>query len=358
MLFNLWARSSYFLNDFSLYLILISLSLLITVVAVILIFKSNLKIIRKKILISAALTILTLILTYSLFEAYFRYVYDASDGLGFLKINERWHNRHVVYNSDFFRDRNFDVNKKPGVARIGVLGDSITFGGGIENVNDRFSNILEKKLRAANFSVEVYNLGKPGYDTEGEIQVYDSVKHLNFDIIIWQYFLNDIQALGKSTGTPIIVKNSKTGKTVQFLSEKSFFFDFLYWRTSSKYNKTLGELRNADLERYKDADQLKTHQDQITSFLKDLKSENKKVVVIIFPFLYFLGPNYPAQDVHQIMSKHFSENGAQVIDLLDYLKGYTGRDLWASRFDSHPNEYVHQVTAQKLYERLIDLIKQ
>src|SRR3989344_457571 len=192
MLFNLWARLSYFLNDFSLYLILISLSLLATVIIVILIFKSNLKDINKKLFISAALTILTLILTYSFFEAYFRYIYDASDGLGFLKINERWHRRHVVYNSDFFRDKNFDVNKKEGVTRIGVLGDSITFGGGIEDVNDRFSNILEKKLRAANFNVEVYNLGKPGYDTEGEIQVYDSVKHLNFDIIVWQYFLNDI----------------------------------------------------------------------------------------------------------------------------------------------------------------------
>lgn len=357
MLFNLWAHLSYFLKDFSLYIIIILPSLPISIILAFIIYKSNLKVIYKKVLISIVFTILILILTYSVFEAYFRYVYDASDGLGFLKINERWHNRHVVFNSDFFRDRNFDEKKKAGVVRIGVLGDSITFGGGIENVNNRFSNILEKKLKETGYNVEVYNLGKPGYDTEGEIQVYESVKHFNFDIIVWEYFLNDIQLLGKSTGTPIIARESKTGKTVQFLSQKSFFFDFLYWRTSQRYNRTLGELRNADLERYKDADQLKLHLAQTAEFLKKLNAENKKVIVVIFPLLYFLGPNYPAEDVHEIMSTHFKENGAQVIDVFSFLKGRNGKDLWASPFDSHPNEFVHNIAAQKIYDEVVGIVK-
>ena len=357
MLFNLWAHLSYFLKDFALYLILSFLSSLMVFLSVIFVFRSKIKIIIKKILLSLLFTILIIILTYALFEAYFRYVYDASDGLGFLKVNERWRNRHVVYNNYFMRDKNFDVNKKEGIVRIGILGDSITFGGGIENINDRFSNILEKKLKDSGHNVEVYNLGKPGYDTEGEIQVYEGIKNLNFDIIVWEYFLNDIQLLGKSTGTPIIVKNSKTGKLAQFLSEKSFLFDFLYWRTSQRYNKTLGELRNADLERYHDADQLKLHQQEISAFLKNLHKENKKVMIIIFPFLYFLGQYYPAEDVHEIMSNHFKQNEVEVIDLKGYLKGNNGRDLWASEFDSHPNEYVHKIAASKLYEKILPLVE-
>ena len=227
MIFDTWARITYFLADFRLYLILILLSSVIFLLAAYKIFKSELSLQSKKIGASIFFTFLILIFTYIAFEAYFRYIYDESDGLGFLKVNARWHRRHVIYNNYFFRDRDFDPDTKETVVRIGVLGDSITFGGGIENTKDRFSNILEQKLKESGFNVEVYNLGKLGFDTEGEIAEYENVKHLNFDILIWQYFLNDIQPQGNSTGTPIISKNSQQDKVVKFLSDRSFFFDFI-----------------------------------------------------------------------------------------------------------------------------------
>lgn len=357
MFFTLWARLSYVIKDFSLYLIILIISFVLLIFGSYKIYKSNLGQKKRKVFIAIASTVFSFILAFSLFESYFRYVYDQSDGLGFLKVNARWHARHVVYNSDFFRDRNFETVKNKGTVRIGVLGDSIAFGGGIKDVNNRFSNILEKKLKESGANVEVYNLGTPGYDTEGEIEKYQKVKHLNFDIIIWQYFLNDIQRLGKSTGTPIIAKSSKQGKIVQSISSQSFFFDYLYWRFSQRYNKTFEELRDADLYRYKDQDQLKIHKEEIAAFIKSLQDDRKKVVVIIFPFLYFLESDYPATDVHQLMSTHFQENGVQVVDMLDYLQGKIGRGLWASEFDSHPNEFVHQLAAEKLFEKVAPLIK-
>jgi hypothetical protein len=357
MFFNLWSRINYFLNDFSLYIILVPLSFIFCSLVVYKIFKSKISLRNKKIYSTILFTLLILVLIYTAFEAYFRFIYDQPDGLGFLKVNKRWHERHVVYNSYFFRDRDFNPVKKEGVTRIGVLGDSIAFGGGIENVEDRFSNILEKNLISTGYNVEVYNLGKLGYDTEGEIQVYESVKHLNFDIIIWEYFLNDIQPQDNSTGTPIIVRNSKQGQVAKFLSDRSFFFDFLYWRFSSKYDKTLGELRTADLERYKDHQQLLEHQEIITSFVKNLQKENKKIIEIIFPFLYLLGPEYQATDIHDMMSNYFRENGVAVIDMLDYLKDKEVRNLWASEFDSHPNESVHKLAAEKLFKSVEVLLK-
>ncbi len=357
MFSQLWPRLTYFLGDFSFYLILITLSVFLSLVLFLKIYRSTLPQEKKKIYLSIVFVFFVLIITFSSFEAYFRYIYDQPDALGFLKVNERWHKRHVIYNSYFFRDRDFDQNKKEGVTRIGVLGDSIAFGGGIENVDDRFSNILEKKLRDGGHNVEVYNLGAPGYDTEGEIENYQKVKQLNFDIIVWEYFLNDIQRLNKSTGTPIIVKSSQQGEIVKFFSSKSFFFDWLFWRFSSRYNKTLGELRQADLARYQDLKQLKDHKEEIALFLKSLEQDNKKTVVIIFPFLYFLGPNYPAIDIHNMMSNHFRDNGAVVIDMLDELRNKNGRELWASEFDSHPNEFVHNLAAQKLFEVIAPLLK-
>lgn len=142
----IYTRARYFLLDFYPYLILILVSFIGLISASYKIYEAKTSQRRKKILVSLAFTLFITILVFSSVKAYFRYVYDQSDGLGFLQVGKRWHQRHVVYNSHFFRDRDFNPNKKEGVIRIGVLGDSIVFGGGIKNVKNRFSNILEKKL--------------------------------------------------------------------------------------------------------------------------------------------------------------------------------------------------------------------
>ena len=356
MFFNLLSRLSYFLADFKLYLLLIFSSFAFCCLLIYKIYKSKFSPRKKKIYLSLAFTLFILVLVFSSFEAYFRYVYDQSDGLGFLKVNSKWHQRHVVYNNYFFRDRNFETNKKEGIIRIGVLGDSIAFGGGIKNVQDRFSNILEDQLKNSGYSTEVYNLGKLGYDTESEIGEYEKVKHLNFDIIIWQYFLNDIQPLEKSTGTPIISRNSQSPKIIRVISDQSFFLDFLYWRLSQRYQKTFEELKNADLAQYTNDQVFKNHQQEIASFISSLKKDNKKVIVIIFPFVHLL-PDYPASKIHEQMSQIFEENGVEVIDLLDYLKDKNAKDLIASKFDSHPNEAVHKIAAEKLFEKVQALLK-
>ena len=263
----------------------------------------------------------------------------------------------MVYNNYFFRDRDFDPNKRAGIVRIGVLGDSIAFGGGIKNVNDRFSNILEKKLRDAGKNAQVYNLGTQGYDTGGEIESYQKVRHLNFDIIVWQYFLNDIQPYGKSTGTPIIARNSQQAKIVQFLSNKSFFFDFIYWRLSQRYQKTFDQLKNADLAQYQNPEVLQKHKEEMSAFIKDLKRENKRIVVIIFPFVHLIGADYPSTNIHQDLNQFFEQEGVEVINLLDYLKDKKARNLIVIGLDSHPNEAVHAEAAQKLFEKVMPLLK-
>jgi len=357
MLFNLWAKLTYFFSDFWPYLLVNLVALILFVYLLIKVIRSNYSEVKKKVFFASLTSFICFISLFSFFELYFRYIYDQSDGLGFLKVNSRWHQRHVVHNSYFFRDRDFDPHKKEHVVRIGALGDSITFGGGIENYQDRFSNILEKKLNDAGYSVEVYNLGKPGFDTEAEIKQYQDVKNLNFDIIIWQYFLNDIQPTEKSTGTSIISRNSTQQKFTKFLSDKSYFFDFLYWRLSSRYSKTFEELKTADIAQYHNDQLLNNHQAQIRDFVENLKKENKKVVVILFPLINALGPNYPATDVHNLMTEYFKEIQVETIDLLEDLKEKEPKNLIASHFDPHPNESVHKLAAEKLFEVIAPLLK-
>ena len=348
-------RITYFLKDFAPYLILIFAVVVSFVVSAYKISKSQTSQGKKNLMLALCATAFALVLVFSSFEAYFRYVYDESDGLGFLRVNQKWHQRHVEFNNYFFRDKNFDQNKQAGVIRIGVLGDSITQGDGIKDVGDRFSNLLEKKLLQAGYKVEVYNLGKAGYDTEGEIETYNRVQNLNFDIIIWQYFINDIQPKDTSTGSPIIIKNSRRAKILEFISKYSYLLDYMYWRYSTVYDKTVLALRNADITQYTDQERLQKHQKEITDFIASLRSDNKKIIVVMFPSIAFLGADYPTF-TNDIMHKIFSDNQVETIDLWEDLKDQDPKKLRASRFDTHPNETVHALAAQKLYEKTTRLL--
>lgn len=357
MLFVLYAKATYFFKDFWLYLILILLSFFAFLIVLAKNFRSESAQTRKMARIMTFFLLFAIILTFSLFEAYFRYVYDESDGLGFLMVDKRWHARHVVFNNYFFRGPDLEVNKKEGTKRICAIGDSITFGGGIKNVDDRFTNILEEKLKEQGANAEVYNMGRSGYNTKGEIADYERIKHLSCDIIIWQYFLNDIQHADKSTATPILISQGRQYGIVKALSDRSFFFDFLYWRYTSRYKDTFVAVQHADLDAYKNEPVFNEHKQDIESFVKKIKEEEKKpIIVIIFPFVHLL-PSYPADDVHQKMGQIFRDAGAETIDFLDYLKDKNGQDLIASRFDNHPNEYVHALAAEKLLEKVAPLVK-
>lgn len=358
MLINIWGRLSYFLSDFSLFLILIVLALIVSFFAIRKIYNSGLSESTKNICLLFVFTFLVTVLTYSGFEAYFRYKFDESDSLGFLKVTGRWFGRHVSYNNFQYRDHDFSPKKPPGQVRIGVMGDSNAFGYGIKDYRDRFSNILEKKLKKNGYNVEVNNFGQSGIDTKGEIGEYNRIKHLNFDLLVWQYFLNDVEEGTRSAGTKILQNAQKQPPgLLGFLLDNSYFFNYLYWRLSAKYNATFINLRNSDMNAYHTPEIFKEHKQLIASFSGELKDDNKKFVVIIIPFLKFL-PYYPAGNIHRRMIRIFKKNGAfKVIDMLDYLKGRQGKNLVVGRYDTHPNEKAHTLMADKLYDAVTPLLE-
>src|SRR3989344_8534600 len=174
----MYERIAFFFKDFSPYLTGIFASLFLFILFVFWVLKSSYAPKIKKILLAAAFFAVCTVLIFSLFEGYFRYIYDESDGLGFLQVNKRWAQRHVVYNNFFKRDKDFKAEKPAGIIRVGMLGDSVTFGQGIANPEDRFSNILQKNLQEGGINAEVYNLGVSGLDSHEEIKAYQNLSYL------------------------------------------------------------------------------------------------------------------------------------------------------------------------------------
>ena len=97
-------------------------------------------------------------------------------------------------NSDGFRDRDFNVNKNTNVFRIINLGDSVTFGLGVE-LEYVYNKILENMLNnelGPKINYEVLNMGISGYNSYQEYVLFKS-KGLTFNpnLLLLQFFYND-----------------------------------------------------------------------------------------------------------------------------------------------------------------------
>ena len=304
--------------------------------------------------VSAAL--LTLLVAFTLAEAYMRFVYDASDSLGFLSVAYKWQARHVSLNGSYLRDREFNPQKRPGELRIAVIGDSIAFGWGINDQNNRFSNQLERLLRNAGKDVTVYNLAKYGSGSADQINTFHDHEYLDFDLVVWQYFLNDMFS-GDDNPNPTIVQLAKDRLRPQgilsWVTRKSVLAEFIYWHLSAGYNQTFQELNYAYLAGYDDPDLLARHKQQIETFLGELKTKNIPVIVTIFPFLNHPQLQAKAVPYERQLSDWFEQSQVSgVIQLSKVLPGIPNQQLVVGRFDNHPNEIVHQLAAELIYQKI------
>lgn len=98
----------------------------------------------------------------------------------------------VATNSQGFRGtREFSPTPKPGVLRVLVLGDSVSFGYGV-NEEETYAARLERLLNLAHLNAEVLNLSVSGFGTAEELLQYQAVgAALKPDLVILGYFSND-----------------------------------------------------------------------------------------------------------------------------------------------------------------------
>lgn len=67
----------------------------------------------------------------------------------------------VQVNNLGFRDRDFSVHPQRGVRRVVALGDSFTYGWGVD-ANESWPKVLERELERVGIVTEIANLGAPG----------------------------------------------------------------------------------------------------------------------------------------------------------------------------------------------------
>jgi len=90
----------------------------------------------------------------------------------------------------------------------------------------------------------------------------------------------------------------------------------------------------------------------LRQMIRICRQRNIPVYVVFFPMLYRLD-HYSFGYVHERVGRVVREEGGIFVDLYPLLKKYPTQKLWVHPTDQHPNEIVHQITADAL-ARAID----
>ncbi|MEE9276017.1 MAG: SGNH/GDSL hydrolase family protein [bacterium] len=99
---------------------------------------------------------------------------------------------HIRINRHGHRGPEYPAEKRPGVFRILGLGDSFTFGWGVEE-EQTFLRLLERRLRAAGHEVETLNAGVSGWHSVHSLAYLqrDGVR-FRPDLIVMTFFVDDV----------------------------------------------------------------------------------------------------------------------------------------------------------------------
>lgn len=268
----------------------------------------------------------------------------------------RW-KRTVRKNSWGLRERNFDLQKPEGVYRIAVVGDSITYGQGIEE-KYRFSNLLEKELNSKKLGYEVLNFGRPGAETLDHVRLLnDLVLQVNADFILLQWFTNDVEGHDKS-GRPRPLRLIPSEFLVEELQAKSAVFHLVNDRWV-RIQRSLGWLSSYDdymLVRFRnrDSESSLAATAALREFIHRGRDGKVPLGIVLFSRSYFAGS--PLDFLTERALELCRQEAVACLDLRGAFGSYReGTSLWANKLDPHPGGLAQHVVAERLMETFGEL---
>ena len=273
-------------------------------------------------------------------------------------------------NGDGVRDRDFPLAKPAGVFRIAAVGDSCTFGLGLE-LEDTWPKQLERELRRTRPQVEVINFGVMGYNTPQEAErIQDKVLKYDPDLVIIGYSLNDIGVLSRQRTLLVTYRGYDS-----FLTTGNAFIDRLL-PLSKTYlllkNRLFLKKTNADTNPQYSKDGLKLIQRGYQRFffeayaepenwnalvkafakIRDLTRPRIPVLMVIHPELQEM-ERYLFRDLHATVGRLATDHGFLFLDPLDEILARRPRDLRISDANTHPNALANKVFIQAISRFLL-----
>jgi GDSL-like lipase/acylhydrolase family protein len=262
-----------------------------------------------------------------------------------------------VLNSLGFREREIGP-KDPHRYRIVMMGDSFTYGNGVE-LQDRFSNLIEASLGP---QYEVLNFGHPGDNLPDHLALLKLVLSINPDFVLLQLYENDFETPGMMPRRPRSYPLLPAGLDNQ-LMKSSVLYRLLddHWvqfqeavGLSERYTHYMAQ----HLQDPNAPDAVQTS-GMLLQFIDRARAAGVSNGAVLFPALYALGQkgaNYPFGFLNDRVSNIYTLEQAPYLDLLPaFLTVHDPPSLLVSRFDPHPNAKANHLAAIAILNRFESL---
>lgn len=308
------------------------------------------------------ITLLAVISSFLMIEFVFRH-YVAHTTSSPTLVRESWKKKYWLKNGMGYRDFDYSVHGLMKKKIVLIAGDSITGGVGINDYNDRYTDILQKKIGD---KWQIVNLGIPGYNMQqkmNSIKIYPYKE--NVKLIIIQFYFDDfVPVCFKYCGTPPIYAGDWAipESSLYAIVRKSYFVNYVYWRL---YEITFGFRKNLinKMNLYLN-NCVKSHKEQICldtfNYMQDiidLCKQNKIKLVVL---------NIPHLEKNEIMSGLINDfwgkmksmlenNNIPTIDVTAKYSSHKISQLRVNMSDYHPNEKAHGIIAEYLFDELANM---
>lgn len=287
-------------------------------------------------------------------------------GLGLLELGIRWRfsppppHPPVSLNSIDFRDAEHPVDKPEGMVRIAFIGDSYTFGQGVE-AEERFSDRVAARLDELWSDVRVVslNFGRPGASTADVLRIYESgVQAFDPDIVVYSFVLNDFSNRELDLGFREERDRIRDEHRARFpglrlasrWSRTAAVFDRLLFDTTSGIERAQLDF----LASLYEPGPGRRRADARLQRLTRLMSRNHPLGLVVF-MPYFL-PEEESLPFYREARERVAESAdrprLEFVEVLPELIDRPYHEWWVSASDHHPNAAAHARIADLISERI------
>lgn len=260
-----------------------------------------------------------------------------------------------------FRGEAIEVAKPPGVRRIVMLGDSITYGNSVE-WDQTFSHVLQQSLNepAAGPSYEVLNLGVSGYNTGQELATLRELG-LRFspDLIVLNVCLNDSDPVRKVT--PLGLKNDVAihgfgDINFRTILQSSYLISMtkyaLFTQLEKSYPGFVGKLNSPELvidPRMREKG-WSTMKEEMQALSELAREQQIPLAIVIYPYSSQVGLPPERMKPQQDLLAFAAASGIPALEpSAVYL--HQPQDMFADQF-IHLSPYGHRVMARAIQDFL------
>jgi hypothetical protein len=323
---------------------------------------SDEKPIRKK-LVNAAISLWLLCLLMTILEVGFAVGYDRTDSFNMSNVSKKWFRKYAEPEEKVLRFgpnegivcrdvKPFPESIPENAKHICFLGDSFTYGHGINHSTDRFSNLVNQSLeKDSDEEIIVTNLGKPGTDLFYAEAILENLfeDDIRVDTAVYTLCLNDIESFHPDFKT-FYSADWLSGSDF-FLFRDTYFFNLLYFRIQQAQRPQVKSYYDFMSDYY--AGEPWERMKQKLATIHELCEKNGcEFRLLIFPFLHNLNDDYAFASAHEQIVESCRENNIAVEDLLPVMQKHSAEGLIVSRFDAHPNERANKLAADAIFEWL------